>query len=398
MISYAAALEKILSEAKPYPKEIVTINEALGRVLAAEIFADRDYPPFHRSAMDGFAISSKDYAENQLYPYQRELSAGASLNLEPNEKTIRIMTGAPVPDGFDVVIKIEDTILSESNGQKQVTFSIKDVKPWQNIAKQGEDLKKGDLVLSIGLKIGTSEISVLASLGKEKLTVVKPPKIHIISTGNEVVPINTSPLPFQIRDSNSYTITSILSKYKIQPELVTHVPDSESEITNQIQQGLEADILILSGGVSMGSLDLVPSILQKLGVELIFHKTAIKPGKPIWFGKRKNTIVFGMPGNPFSVQTCSRIFLEPFLRKSFGQNQIPSYKLPYSTTKQKKGSLTEFFPVRLETTNNDKTYLSPLSFNGSGDVRAGVTSDGLAIFPTEVSSIQKDDLLEFLPW
>ncbi|MCW7468454.1 molybdopterin molybdotransferase MoeA [Leptospira kanakyensis] len=396
MISYTEALEKILKESRSYASEEIELKEAFGRVLSEDIYADRDYPPFHRSAMDGFAILSRDYLPNQNYSYHRELSAGKSMDLEPEEKAIRIMTGAPVPEGFDVVIKIEDTVLSESNGQKIVTFSLKDVKPWQNIAKQGEDLKKGDLVLSKGVGLGTSEVSILASLGKNKLAVVKPPKVHIISTGNEVVPVYTSPLPYQIRDSNSYTVSSILSKYKIQPELVTHVPDSESEITNQIQQGLEADILILSGGVSMGSLDLVPAILQKLGVELIFHKTAIKPGKPIWFGKRKNTIVFGMPGNPFSVQTCSRIFLEPFLRKSFGQNQIPTYKLPYSTTKQKKGLFTEFFPVRLETT--DKTYLSPLTFNGSGDVRAGITSDGLAIFPSETSSIQKEDLVQFLPW
>lgn len=396
MISFSEALDKILSEVRIYPSEIVSLDQTLGRVFAEDIVADRDYPPFHRSAMDGFALNSKLYTPNQIYPYQRELPAGMSMDLEPNEKAIRIMTGAPVPEGFDLVIKIEDANLSELNGQKQVSFSLKDAKPWQNIAKQGEDVKNNQLVLPKGNQIGTSEFSLLASLGKEKVSVVKAPKIHIISTGNEVVPIQTSPLPYQIRDSNSYTITSILSKYKIQPESVTHVPDLESEITEQIQKGLEADILILSGGVSMGSMDLVPSILQRLGVELIFHKAAIKPGKPIWFGKRKNTIVFGMPGNPFSVQTCSRIFLEPFLRKSLGQNQLPSYILPFSTYKQRKGGLTEFFPVRLET--RDKTYLTPLAFNGSGDIRAGIFSDGLAIFPGELSQIQRGDMIEFLPW
>lgn len=396
MISYAEALEKILSEVRNYPSELIPLSQSLGRVLSEEVSADRDYPPFHRSAMDGFAIASKDYKDGQVYPYHRELPAGMSLDLEPKEKAIRIMTGAPVPLGFDLVIKIEDANLTETDGQKQVTFNLKDAKPWQNIAKQGEDVKKNQIVLTKGIQIGTSEFSLLASLGKETVSVIQSPKVHIISTGNEVIPIHSSPLPYQIRDSNSYTITSILSKYKIQPESVTHVPDLEKEITEKIQKGLDADILILSGGVSMGSLDLVPSILQRLGVDLIFHKTAIKPGKPIWFGKRKNTIVFGMPGNPFSVQTCSRIFLEPFLRKSYGQSQIPSYKLPYATTKQKKGSLTEFFPVRLETT--DKTYLAPLAFNGSGDVRAGLFSDGLAIIPSQLSQIQKEDILEFLPW
>ncbi|EMY71148.1 molybdopterin molybdotransferase MoeA [Leptospira vanthielii] len=396
MISFSEALDKILSEVRIYPSEIISLDQTLGRVLGEDITADRDYPPFHRSAMDGFALHSYDYTPNQIYPYHRELPAGMSIDLEPNEKAIRIMTGAPVPDGFDLVIKIEDATLTEFNGQKQVSFSLKEVKPWQNIAKQGEDVKNNQLVLPKGIQIGTSEFSLLASLGKDKVSVVKAPKVHIISTGNEVVPIHQSPLPFQIRDSNSYTIASILSKYKIQPESVTHVPDRDKELTEQIQKGLEADILILSGGVSMGSMDLVPSILLRLGVELLFHKTSIKPGKPIWFGKRKNTIVFGMPGNPFSVQTCSRIFLEPFLRKSYGQSQLPSYKLPYSTTKQKKGALTEFFPARLETT--DKTYLTPLAFNGSGDIRAGIFSDGLAIFPSDLSQIQQGDMIEFLPW
>ncbi|TGL40340.1 molybdopterin molybdotransferase MoeA [Leptospira perdikensis] len=396
MISYTEALEKILSEVRHYPSELISLDQSFGRVLCEEIKSDRDYPPFHRSAMDGFAISSQNYTPNQVYPYHRELPAGMSMDLEKDEKAIRIMTGAPVPEGLDVVIKIEDANLMEVNGQKQVSFSTKEIKPWLNISKRGEDLKTGDLVLPKGIQIGTSVASLLASLGKDKVSVVKAPKVHIISTGNEVVPIHSSPLPFQIRDSNSYTIKSILSKYKIQPESVTHVPDLESEITKQIQIGLEADILILSGGVSMGNLDLIPSILQKLGVELIFHKTAIKPGKPIWFGKRKNTIVFGMPGNPFSVQTCSRIFLEPFLRESYGQNQLPSYKLPYHGTKQRKGGLTEFFPVQLET--KDNTYLKPISFNGSGDVRAGVFSDGLGIFPSDLSQIQKGDTIDFLPW
>ncbi len=203
-------------------------------------------------------------------------------------------------------------------------------------------------------------------------------------------------MEWQIRDSNSYTISSILSKYKITPESVKNIPDKEELLTEAIAQGLASDILILSGGVSMGSMDLVPSVLQKLGVELVFHKVQIKPGKPIWFGKRGNTIVFGMPGNPFSVQTCSRIFLEPYLRECMGQKQIPSLRLQVSGTRNKKGSFTEFFPVRLET--KDKTYLSTVSFNGSGDIRAGLFSDGLAVHPSDSEQIREGDWIEFLPW
>ncbi|BDA78671.1 molybdopterin molybdenumtransferase MoeA [Leptospira kobayashii] len=397
MISYSEGLAKILSFSKNHTFESIPLKLSDGRILAEEIRADRDYPPFNRSAMDGFAISSSEFSENKIYHYNRELPAGSNFLLEKGEEAIRIMTGAPVPLGLDVVIKIEDSLLSEDDrGNKQVSFSLKNVRPWQNIARKGEDLHKGDSILFPGHTLGTSEISILASLGKNLVSVVTLPKIQIISTGNEIVPIDRTPLDWQIRDSNSYTISSILSKYKIVPESVKNIPDEESLLTEAISKGLESDILILSGGVSMGSMDLVPSVLQKLGVELVFHKVGIKPGKPIWFGKRGNTIVFGMPGNPFSVQICSRIFLEPFLRASMGQKQIPAMRLPILGARNKKGSLTEFFPVRLET--KDKTYLSAVSFNGSGDIRAGLSSNGLAVHPADSEQIQDGDWIEFLPW
>ncbi|TGN08503.1 molybdopterin molybdotransferase MoeA [Leptospira ilyithenensis] len=397
MISYSEGLAKILSYAKQFSFESVPLKLSNNRVLAEEVRADRDYPPFNRSAMDGFTISSSDYSENKIYHYRRELPAGSSFQLEKGEEAIRIMTGAPVPIGLDVVIKIEDSLLSEEdNNGKRVSFSLESVRPWQNIAKKGEDLHEGDTVLLPGHTLGTSEISMLASLGKSFVSVAVLPKVQIISTGNEILSIDQTPLDWQIRDSNSYTISSILSKYKIIPESVKNIPDEETLLTEAIAKGLESDILILSGGVSMGSLDLVPSILQKLGVGLVFHKVQIKPGKPIWFGKRGNTIVFGMPGNPFSVQTCSRIFLEPFLRASMGQKQNPVMRLPISGTRNKKGSFTEFFPVRLDT--KDKTYLSTVPFNGSGDIRAGLFSDGLAVHPSDSVQIREGDWVEFLPW
>ncbi|MCW7463673.1 molybdopterin molybdotransferase MoeA [Leptospira limi] len=396
MISYTEAIDSILKESRSYGTELIPLSNALGRVLAEDIFADRDYPPFHRSAMDGFAISYNDYLQGKQFQYHRELHAGFTLSKLPNESVIRIMTGAPVPEGFDVVIKIEDSVLSETNGIRTVSFPMEQVLQWQNIAKQGEDAKKGDSLLSIGTQLRLSEISLLASVGKANVAVFSFPKVRIISTGNEVVPIHENPLPHQIRDSNSITIFTSLLKFGITPDQITHVPDDQTEMENTIKQGLDSDVLILSGGVSMGEKDLVPNLLTKLGVKNIFHKTAIKPGKPIWFGKKDNTIVFGLPGNPFSVQTCFRIFIDPYLRASFSLQRESSLKFPILDSKKKKHNLTEFFPVQLVT--KEKTYLASIPFNGSGDIKAGRNSDGLGIFPSDSKQLHSEQVIEFLPW
>ncbi|TGM05333.1 molybdopterin molybdotransferase MoeA [Leptospira jelokensis] len=396
MIPYEEAIQLIGQEAKSFGTESVPLLEAYGRILAESVLADRDYPPFNRSAMDGFAIALKDFEANKEFVYERELHAGSTLTKLPEETVIRIMTGAPVPEGFDVVIKIEDTILSEHQNQKMVKFPIENVSLWQNIAKQGEDAIKSDPMLSVGTYLNLSEVSLLASLGTMDVTVFSLPKVKIISTGNEVVPFGVTPLPHQIRDSNSVTISTFLKKWKITPIEISRVPDDISIIKNTIEQSLDCDILILSGGVSMGEMDLVPSILKELGVETIFHKTAIKPGKPIWFGKKKKTIVFGLPGNPFSVQTCLRIFIDPFLRSCFSQKKEVYLKFPISQTKKKKHSLTEFFPVRF--TTNEKTRLEAIAFNGSGDIKAGIFSDGLALFPSESKEILSESSIQFLPW
>ncbi|TGM66393.1 molybdopterin molybdenumtransferase MoeA [Leptospira levettii] len=396
MISYSEAIDLILNESKSYGSELIPLNYALGRVLSEEIFADRDYPPFHRSAMDGFAISYNEYLKGKQFQYERELHAGFTLTKLPNESVIRIMTGAPVPEGFDVVIKIEDAILSERDGIRYVSFPMEQVLQWQNIAKQGEDANKGDSLLPIGTQLRLSEISLLASLGKSTVSVFSFPKVRIISTGNEVIPIHENPLPHQIRDSNSVTISTSLLKFGIIPDQITHVPDDQIQMENIVKHGLDCDILILSGGVSMGEKDLVPNILSKLGVKKIFHKTAIKPGKPIWFGKKENTIVFGLPGNPFSVQTCFRIFIDPYLRASLSLKRESSLKLPILGSKKKKHELTEFFPVQLVTT--EKTYLVSIPFNGSGDIKAGRYSDGLGIFPSESKQLDSEQVIEFLPW
>lgn len=397
MISIEEALEKILAEVSGSNPEDVRLDESLGRILAKDIYADRDYPPFHRSTMDGYAIKSVDYDSAKIYHCKREIFAGMKSELDPNEEIVKIMTGAAVPEGLDAVIKVEDSQeIANENSDLQVRFKSEKVFHFMNIAIQGEDLKKGDLVIQAGVKIGMSEISLLASLGVDVVSVKSLPKVSIVSTGNEVVPVGVSPLPYQIRDSNSYSLIAILDRFKIRPRSIALVPDEESRIMEALSEGLKSDILLLSGGVSMGSMDLIPPLLERLGVKKIFHKVLLKPGKPIWFGKKENTIVFGLPGNPFSVQVCARIFLDPYIRSYLGMGISKPLRYPFYGKRKKKNSLPEYFPVFLET--NERTGLSAKPFNGSGDIRAGLSSDGIALHPSEQVEISEGEVLDFYPW
>lgn len=247
MISFEKAIGLINQEAKTFGTESIPLQETYGRIVAESVLADRDYPPFNRSAMDGFAIVTKEFIPNKQYPYTRELHAGSTLTKLFEETVIRIMTGAPVPEGFDAVIKIEDALLTEEQNQKMVMFPIENISQWQNIAKRGEDALKSDPLFPVGTYLNLSEVSLLASLGKTTVSVFSPPNVKIISTGNEVVPFGVTPLPHQIRDSNSVTISTFLKKWNINPSQISIVPDDESMMKNAIKQSLDCDILILSG-------------------------------------------------------------------------------------------------------------------------------------------------------
>lgn len=347
--------------------------------------------------MDGYAIRSEDYDPSKVYTCKKEIFAGMESILEPGEEIVKIMTGAVVPDGLDAVIKIEESEEISRNGNSiQVRFNSDKVFHFLNIAARGEDLKKGESVLKTGTKIGMPELSLLASLGMNRVSVSSLPKVTIVSTGNEVVPVDARPHPYQIRDSNSYSLIALLKKYDIEPEAALLVPDEESKIIEALQQGLESDILLLSGGVSMGSMDLVPPLLKRLGVEEVFHKVLLKPGKPIWFGRKGQTVVFGLPGNPFSVQVCARIFLDPYIRSHLGMEILKPQRYSFFGNRKKKNSLPEYFPVFLET--KEQTGIAAKSFNGSGDIRAGLFSDGIALHPADRNEIIEGDILDFYPW
>jgi molybdopterin molybdotransferase len=239
-------------------------------------------------------------------------------------------------------------------------------------------------------------MGTLASLGKAFIKVYRKPNVAIISTGNEIKKVSEAILPYHIRDSNTYSTTGFFYNYHITPAYKEIIPDDKEKLRAGIEKALEADILILSGGVSMGDADFIPEILQELGVKKIFHKIQIKPGKPLWFGKTESTVVFALPGNPFSVQVAFKIFIEPYLRACMGMKQIIPLKLPIAGNKKKKTSFDEYFPCKISSLN--QTRIQSVAFNGSGDIRAAIESDGIALHPSAQGDISEGEFMEFLFW
>ena len=249
-----------------------------------------------------------------------------------------------------------------------------------------------------GQVCNASIISALAVTGKTKIKVAKLPTVSIISTGTEVLPPDSPILPHQIRDSNSFALQSLLKKYNIELQHKLLIPDDKNQLMAAVAKGLQSDVLILSGGVSMGDADFVPEVLNLNGVKNIFHKIQIKPGKPLWFGKKENgAVVFGLPGNPMSCQVGFRVFVEPYLRAILGLGKAQNLFLPLVRAHQKRSKFAEYFPCKI-IIEEGKTFLETNRYNGSGDISAMIGSDGLAVHPAGSSILTKNTVIEFLPW
>ncbi|MBC7391310.1 MAG: molybdopterin molybdotransferase MoeA, partial [Opitutaceae bacterium] len=314
------------------------------------------------------------------YQFDKEINSGECL---------KIMTGSATPIGLDCIIQIEHSIEKDN----QVKFSSQP-RSWLNIAREGEDCKKDDVILKKGTKIGPTEIGTLAVLGRKFVKVKALPKVAILSTGDELVPVGEDVSPFQIRDSNAYALQAFFQSNGIQLTRREIVSDNPEALKKVLTEVYNYDIVVLSGGVSMGVADYVPSTLLSIGVEKVFHKIKLKPGKPLWFGKNQNGgVFFGLPGNPLSCQVCFKLFIEPYLRKSFGLENLPTISFPVLQNRKKKVQLDEYFPVRLKS-----DQLEILQFNGSGDVTSTIGSTGIALHPSDKDDIAVGDELIYLPW
>ena len=372
------------------------LMDAFGYVLAEEVRSDMNMPPFDKSAMDGYAVVASDVAKASrarpvVLEVVDEIVAGRMPTrvVSPGEAA-KIMTGAPVPQGADAVVIVEVT---EQVGSKVRIFEP--CKKGANICFLGEDIREGDIVLGKGKLLRAQEIGVLASVGRTKVRLFKRPEVAVIATGSEIVEPDIVPRPGQIRNSNAYSLSAQVVENGCAVRYLGIVGDRKPALEARIREGLEADVLILSGGVSMGAYDLVKETLRALGVRLFFEKVRMKPGKPTVFGVRDSTLVFGLPGNPVSTIVAFEQFVRPAIRKMAGYSILdrPRVHAVLERSFTKKPGRRLFAPART-VHREDGWHTDAVDSHGSADLLAMTHANSFLIVPEELGVLEAGEVVE----
>jgi molybdopterin molybdotransferase len=403
MISVANALQIVLKTRQDFGVEEIPFLKSVGRILKENIFADRDFPPFNRVAMDGIAIDFHQFKKGQRAFTIGGIQAAGSvqISLQKSENCIEVMTGAVLPNHTNTVIRYED--VSIENGI--ATITIDGINEGQNSHSKGKDGKSGALLIPKNTILSAAEIGVLATVGKSFVKVAKQPKVMIVSTGDELVGVAEVPLAHQIRRSNVFTLVSLLERLHISSE-TAHITDDKPILKSKIESYLkEYDVLLFSGAVSKGKYDFLPEVFEELGVEKLFHKVAQRPGKPFWFGRavpldlseqhvyqneNKQTIVFGFPGNPISTFVNYAAYFYPWYYKSVGL-EVEEETAVLGEDVNFKPSLTYFLQVKLENKKGCIVAL-PISGNGSGDLASLVSTDAFIQLPNDKNEFKKGEV------
>ena len=366
-------------------RETVPLSEALGRVLAEDVAMDHDVPPFHRATMDGFAVRAKDTAAAPaVLPVAGRILAGvpAPRALRPGE-AFAIMTGAALPAGADAVVAVEATEPATGSAGAETAVRIREAaSEGQNISRRGEQVARGERVLSAGTVIHPGTVGVLAAAGRVRVVVAARPRVAIVATGDEVVPADRVPGPSQIRESNGYALAAQVARAGGAGSYAGPVKDERAALEAAVAAGLSADVLCLSGGVSLGDKDLVPSVLEACGVERLFHRWAVKPGGPLWMGRRGETLVFGLPGNPAATFVGFELLVVPALHSRLGLPFSPraTVRAVFDGTAKKPIPRRQFVPVRLVHQGTCARAV-PVRWTGSGDPFGLAAADALAAVP-----------------
>ena len=390
MISVEAALEKILSHIQPLGFEKVSLLEAQGRVIAEDIYASRDIPPLDNSAMDGYAVRSEDI---------QQASSGHSVRLEIIEdlpagsvsrktvgkgEAIRIMTGAPIPRGADTVVQVEDTAKED-----RYTQIFRAVPSGENIRRAGEDVGKGDRVISKGDFIRPAEVGMLASVGRSFVSVYQRPLVAILCTGEELVDVDGELEEGKIVSSNSYTLAAQVKDAGAIPLQLGIARDRKEDIEQKLRQGIRADVLISSAGISVGDYDLVKDVLKDLGMEMVFWKVAMKPGKPLAFGTIGGKPAFGLPGNPVSSMVSFEQFVRPSLLKMMGYQQLfrPTIEAILKEDIRKEPGRRHYMRA-VVSFERERYFVTTTGAQGSGMLISMVKANGLVIIPENQEKVR----------
>lgn len=383
MISVEEALEHVSRNVRSLAPARIPLQESLGLRLAEPIVSDVDSPPFDKSMLDGFAIAVNDTSPTRRI-VEQVIAGGVPRHAVEPGVTVSVMTGAPVPVGADAVVKHEDTTrLDEST----VRLPPGRIAAGSGIFRRGESFRKGQVLMSAGKLLRAVDLALLAEVGQAIVDAIPRPRVAVLATGNELVECDKAISAGQIRNSNGPMLLAALVEAAATPIDLGIARDDEANLSTAIGKGLDADVLLITGGVSAGVMDLVPAVLAQLGVEQVFHKVHMKPGKPLWFGKRdadgRRTLVFGLPGNPVSTLVSFHLFVKPALRALAGGH--------FESTRPIRGQLTAaarhrgdrptYHPCRLELGLQGGDSVEPLPWRGSADLAALADANGLMVLP-----------------
>jgi molybdopterin molybdotransferase len=386
MITVDQALSIVLENVEPLGTETVSHDEAHRRILAEHIRADIDLPPFDRARMDGYAVRSADVATAPVeLRVIGEIAAGAMFGRRLNSgEAVKIFTGAPVPDGADAVQKVEVT---RTDGR--MVEILEPVKEWQFITPRASEIAAGEVVAKAGHEIGPAEMAALASFGYAQVSVARRPRVAVISTGSELVPVSTKPSAAQIRNSNSYSLAAYAERAGAIVDVLGTVEDTAEATRDALIRAADnRDMVITSGGVSMGDYDLVKAALKEIGAEVYFDKVIIRPGKPIVFARRGETFFFGLPGNPVSTSVTFSIFARPAIRKMQGESAptLPTVTAQLSRVVKDQSSRRSYLPGWLFV-EAGRAIVEPLKWGGSSDLVAFMRANALIVVREDVHEI-----------
>jgi molybdopterin molybdotransferase len=371
------------------PSEQVPLLEAAGRVLAEEIMADRDYPPFRRSARDGFAVRAAD-VPGELHVIG-EVRAGEVFRGSVScGGAVEIMTGAPLPECADAVAMVEHT--ERSGDRVKVTRSLDS---GENFNAQGVEARQGSIVLSPGCKLGFAEIALLAMVGRECATVYRRPRVAIVPTGDEIVEAGQQPEPFQIRNSNAWSMAVQVAGAGGDPRILPIARDNYESTRERMDHGLTHDLLLLSGGVSAGKYDIVERVLADLGAKFFFDRVLIQPGQPLVFGTAQGKFFFGLPGNPASTMVTFEVFARAAVELLTGSHEV-SLRLLQARLSQdlrQKTGLTRFLPAQVSA---DGSTVTPEPWQGSGDVPSLARANAFLVTEPDRESWAAGDMIRVL--
>ena len=403
MLSVDEALQQVLSRAVPRAPRVRPSCEALGLVLAEDVASDVDSPPHDKAMVDGYAVIAEDLPDGSAeLEVLEEVTAGAvPTRALTHGGATRIMTGAPVPEGADAIVMIEQTELATASGQpSRVRISGAKVVARQNIMRRAESMARGDVVLRAGARLRPVELGVLAEVGRVEVQVVDLPTLAVLPTGNELVPPVKVPAPGQIRNSNGPMLVAAATAAGADAVDLGIAVDDPDALRAAIARGLESDVLLIAGGVSAGVLDLVPGVLADLGVERVFHKVNLKPGKPLWFGVRRcagsDTLVFGLPGNPVSSLVCFELFVRPAIGRMAGRDAALAESTAALTDDfSHRSDRPTYYPARLAN-QLGRVTIEPLDWQGSADLRTLVEANALACFPAGRQQFHAGEMIRVL--